>query len=441
MSDQPSRAKTRADVARRHRKGLGDLQKDPRGRRTQLETMVGRRSRGRRLGDLGIGGDGDRVTPQRPGRLVARADDATETILELSTAAGATAAPVECLRGRVVAIDATALIRARPARRCSRASTPPVSSPPPSPSPRPGSSMKSVVSPVRPVDGETIPTRVEVGERSLPVVVIDNGVNTEDRTDGWLHGLQQTDNRDPLDEWPEENDLLDVAAGHGTFVAGIVQQVDPALDLSVVRAVDSDGLGDEIEVACAIVTAVEERLTEGGRLVLNLSLGAETVDDRPPVALQVALEILREVEAERHGEVLLVAAAGNDGSETPCWPAAFAQTDPRVVAVAALGLDGAPAPWSTRGAWVTCSALGETVLSTFVTGTEDEDLVPRGAVDSFGTDAWAYWTGTSFAAPYVAARIASRARTSGGSLTDALADVLASAPGTAPGYGRLLPVT
>ena len=42
-------------------------------------------------------------------------------------------------------------------------------------------------------------------------VVIDNGVNTEDRSDGWLHGLQQTDNRDPLDEWPEENDLLDVA--------------------------------------------------------------------------------------------------------------------------------------------------------------------------------------------------------------------------------------
>jgi subtilisin family serine protease len=274
----------------------------------------------------------------------------------------------------------------------------------------------------------------------VPVVVIDTGLAVNDRQDGWLAGLQDDHNADPLDVWPEENGYLDLAAGHGTFVAGLVQRVDPQLDLSVVKVVDSDGLADEVEVAVALVAAVEEHLAPGGKLVVNLSLGSETLDDLPPVALEVALEIVREIEAERGGEVLLVAAAGNDGSDVPCWPAAFAATDPRVVAVAALGADGSPAGWSTRGTWVTCSTEGEAVLSTYVTGTEDPDHQPEGEEpDTFGADAWAWWTGTSFAAPQVAAAVASQARTSGSSLADALGAVLARATGHHPDYGALLP--
>ena len=150
--------------------------------------------------------------------------------------------------------------------------------------------------------------------------------------------------------------------------------------------------------------------------------------------------MVREIEAERGGEVLLVASAGNDGTEDPCWPAAFAATDPRVVAVAATGSDGEVAPWSTHGTWVTCSTLGEAVLSTFVTGREDpafHDCEDRPS--TFGRDAWAWWTGTSFAAPQVAAAVASHARRTGSSLDDALAHVLAGAVGQHPGYGALLP--
>ena len=271
----------------------------------------------------------------------------------------------------------------------------------------------------------------------MPVVVLDTGLAVAGRGDGWLAGLEHAGNTDPLDRWPEPNGYLDLAAGHGTFVAGLVQRVDPLLDLSVVRVVDSDGLADEVEVACALLAAVEARLEQGGRLVVNLSLGSETLDDLPPVALEVALALVREVEAERRGEVLLVASAGNDGSDVRCWPAAFAETDDRVVAVAALTPDGSTAPWSTHGPWVTCSTEGEAVLSTYVTGTEDPAYDPRG--EAFGADAWAWWTGTSFAAPQVAGLVASRARTSGSSLAEALADVLAGAVGHDPGYGALLP--
>jgi subtilisin family serine protease len=269
------------------------------------------------------------------------------------------------------------------------------------------------------------------------VVIVDTGVASRERDDGWLGGLQTDANKDLLDVFPRPNGYLDLSAGHGTFVAGLFQQADPGLDLQVIKALDTDGFAHEVDVACAIVRSVEEHLRPGGKLVLNLSLGADTVDDLPPLALEAALQIVRELESARGGEVLLVAAAGNDGASTRCWPAAFAEDDDRVVAVAALTAAGAPAPWSTRAEWVTCAAVGEAVMSTYVTGREDPDLDADPEV--FGKNAWAYWTGTSFAAPQVGAAVASLARRTGMSLSDALRQVLASGSGTDPLYGSLLP--
>jgi hypothetical protein len=76
-------------------------------------------------------------------------------------------------------------------------------------------------------------------------------------------------------------------------------------------------------------------------------------------------------------------------------------------------------------------------MSTFVEGSEDPDLDPD--PEAFGTNAWAYWTSTSFAVPKVAARIAHRAQTHGGSLADALGYVLEThGRGNADDYGTLL---
>jgi subtilisin family serine protease len=278
----------------------------------------------------------------------------------------------------------------------------------------------------------------------VKVAILDTGISRrgrdQDGSDGWLAGLTVTEEtRDPLDVFPE-NGLLDFSAGHGTFVAGLYEQVDPGLDVHIHRVLDSDGIVSEVDVACALVACVRE-LTDGDRLLVNLSLGTETEDREPPLALSVALDMVREIAAAKDAEVLLVAAAGNDGpGSEPCWPAAFAGDGASdVVAVAALDDAGEPAEWSTRGDWVTCSAVGEAVMSTFVEGREDPDLDP--APEAFGKNAWAYWTGTSFAAPKVAARIAHRAQTHGGSLAAALAHVLSTHARQrqgAEGYGTLL---
>lgn len=275
---------------------------------------------------------------------------------------------------------------------------------------------------------------------SVSVVVLDTGIALCDRTDGWLRGLENEDNRDPLDVFPAPNGLLDFAAGHGTFIAGLYQLVDTGLNLQVRRTLDTDGIVSEVDLGCALVDCVRDNLDVGSKLVVNLSLGTDTVDDEPPLALEVALEIVRELESDRDAEVMLVAAAGNDGLPRHCWPAAFADQDERVIAVAALNADLSRAAWSSHGGWVTCSAVGESVESVFVTGREDPEIDPDG--ETFGRNAWASWTGTSFAAPQVAARIASIARTQDVSLGEAKSRLFDEAGfANDPNYGTLLRLT
>lgn len=80
---------------------------------------------------------------------------------------------------------------------------------------------------------------------------------------------------------------------------------------------------------------------------------------------------------------ILVAASGNNGSETRYWPAAY----PGVIAVGSVDANRQPSTFSTRGTHVSLCAPGERILTTDLTG-------------------YQYATGTSFAAPFVAATAA-----------------------------------
>ncbi|MGH8828896.1 MAG: S8 family peptidase, partial [Jiangellaceae bacterium] len=196
------------------------------------------------------------------------------------------------------------------------------------------------------------------------VVIIDTGVYGA-RQDGWLAGLETTKNREILDDSPQ-NGFLDLAAGHGSFCAGIVQQIVPEALIVPCRELDSDGLAHEVQVASTLVGAVRKGLEAGQHVIVNLSFGAETADDERPVALGVALEIIDEESRKAGLETVVVAAAGNFGHDRPCYPAAF----PTVTAVAAVTQGMLPAEWSSRGAWVDVCTIGEGVRSTFVPGTE-----------------------------------------------------------------------
>jgi subtilisin family serine protease len=124
--------------------------------------------------------------------------------------------------------------------------------------------------------------------------------------------------------------------------------------------------------------------------VISMSFAGYTDgDELPPLA-----SILDELVAD---ETVVVAAAGNAGSPRPAFPAAI----PEVVAVG--GLDTVGRAWfSNFGGWVDACAPAVDVLSTFLIGVKDAAY----GVERDFTDGWATWSGTSFAAPKVAAAIA-----------------------------------
>ena len=175
----------------------------------------------------------------------------------------------------------------------------------------------------------------------------------------------------------------------------MIAQVAPTADITMYRALSTAGTGSELEVACAMIRAVKD-----GAQIVNLSLGTETQYDQPSLAMAAALDAIREIEVERGEEVLVVAAAGNFGSTSPTWPAAFR----RVVSVGALTADLRPSPFSSHGWWVDCSAVGEGILSTYVQGTQSPEFT--GHPQTFPADGFSRWSGTSFAAPQIAGAVA-----------------------------------
>jgi hypothetical protein len=296
-----------------------------------------------------------------------------------------------------------------------------------------------------PADGERPWTRREptTGPHGPRVAVLDTGITAEERADGWLTGLVTDENEDLLDVY-DPIGRLDLGAGHGTFVTGVIQQVAPEADISVVKVLDSDGLGDEVAIAAAIVKAAAD-----GAQIINLSLGTTTADGTPPLVLMSAL---RSAIALRK-DILFVCAAGNFGDSRACWPGAFsgmAEFRDNVVSVAGLRIDDevagqyVGAEWSSRGDWVTCSTPAQGVVSTYVEG-EEMDQPPPLRRDKFGKAAWATWTGTSFAAPQVVGAIVWTMQQDGwqGTPMQAFRKVMEDGADVVAGYGTsisILPV-
>lgn len=400
-------------------------------RRDLIHLLQERRKQQKRLNRFDAVADSEgREVLLVPSQLLMRAALLKQdNVKQLLDAYGLRPEPIECLEGRVVRLTAPGADGARMAEIAAalRARGVPVSPNHVTPM---GIVLKGLGGP-EPSEGPGLDYEPAAAEGSpIRVAVIDTGIAEQKRSDRWLAGLVRQDgdddNVDPLDALPKRNGYLDLGAGHGTFAAGIVQQVAPGAELAVYKALDSDGIGSEVDVACAMVRAVRE-----GAQLLNLSLGMETLDDQPPVVFEVALELIDEEAAKTGREVLVVAAAGNFGHARPCWPAALR----RVIAVAGLTQDLAPAAWSTRGPWVDCSTIAEGVRSTYVKGREHPQVDPQ--PDKFGDNAWALWTGTSFAAPQVAGALAHIAQQQGSGLRAALGLLLDRQPDL-PDYGRAL---
>ena len=105
-------------------------------------------------------------------------------------------------------------------------------------------------------------------------------------------------------------------------------------------------------------------------------------------------------------KVLIVASAGNDGTDGRFYPGRLRV--PGVKAVGALNADLTGADFSNRGDWVHCSAVGVGVVSTFVHGHAAAGGPTSASLTStfVDDDAWATWSGTSFTAPQISGAVA-----------------------------------
>jgi subtilisin family serine protease len=194
--------------------------------------------------------------------------------------------------------------------------------------------------------------------------------------------------------------------GHGTFVAGLVRKIAPAARIGVRRVLSPSGEGDVEQLLDGIVDLRTKAAEEDVRLdVLNLSLGGYCRRDRPPATLAEALRPLMA------GGTVVVAAAGNNASWRPFYPAAL----PDVVGVGALDGRG-PASFTNYGPWVDACAPGVNVVSTFFD--ESHADVARVQIEPHPWSTtpiparfpgFARWSGTSFAAPAVAGAIVAAA--------------------------------
>jgi subtilisin family serine protease len=181
---------------------------------------------------------------------------------------------------------------------------------------------------------------VSTGSSQVVVAILDTGVDPKqpDLTGKLVAGYDYVNNdQDPSDD-----------NGHGTAVAGIVAANTDngigvagycwACRLMPVKVLGPDGTGFASGLAQGIVWA-----TDHGARVINASLGS-TVDD---LTLTAAAQY-----AWAHG-VLVVAAAGNESSSAPDYPAAL----PNVLSVSASDENDQLYGFSNSGALV--AAPGE----------------------------------------------------------------------------------
>jgi hypothetical protein len=184
---------------------------------------------------------------------------------------------------------------------------------------------------------------------------------------------------------------LDPVAGHGTFIAGLVEQLAPGCEIRVEHVIS--GLGDAIESdVIQKVQAVAALPPNRRPEIISLSFGGAALAQAPALRSAIA-------KAQLDG-IVVVASAGNSGTCEPQYPAAY----DGVIAVGAVGPDG-PTPWTNYGEWVDACAPGADLVSAFFAKFEG----PEPRINTFDPDhfaGWATWSGTSFAAPVVVAALA-----------------------------------
>jgi hypothetical protein len=211
--------------------------------------------------------------------------------------------------------------------------------------------------------------------------------------------------------------------GHGTFITGLLRQMSPDVQVYSLRVVHNDGLSYEHEIIGALHHVADQieaaRDGDGDAfavdvVVLAMGYVDEAADDMPGGWMGGALERLTKL------GVPIVAAAGNQSSDRPFYPAAYAaypqpENAAPIISVGALNPNRHIAMFSNEGPWVSCYATGAGLVSTYPREAKGSLMPERRATSSIRnrhreshdpddfSSGFAVWSGTSFAAPIAAA--------------------------------------
>jgi thermitase len=224
------------------------------------------------------------------------------------------------------------------------------------------------------------------GTPNVTVAVIDSGV---DYTNPDL-AANYAGGQDFINGDPDPMDDL----GHGTHVAGIIAAAmnnptgDPAAAEGVVgvapnarilayKVCAGDGTCSDIAIEQAIAQAIADHAN-----VINMSFGGPDYSQSMDESLQAAWA----------AGLVLVAAAGNDGTNAFTYPAAL----PHVISVGAFDEDDNRASFSNFGNWVDIAAPGNVIMSTYPMVQCAASTVPG------DTGCYTWLSGTSMASPFVA---------------------------------------
>ncbi|MEU5874890.1 S8/S53 family peptidase [Glycomyces sp. NPDC047369] len=340
--------------------------------------------------------------------------------------------------------DLLAKVRLEHLMICSRAGGPSVGTgEPPLPGPHKHSIGRIPVDMVAPM-----PERKKL-DRRLRVAVLDTGVpsshpafDISDRSEGkdtfvvvdhafqTRLGQHNDSPAPPLDDpWDgpvHEPTLLGEVAthfGHGTFITGLLRQMSPDVQVYSLRVVHNDGLSYEHEIIGALHHVADQiEAARGGDaeafpvdvVVLATGYVDEASDDIPGGWMGGAVDRLIKL------GVPVVAAAGNQSSDRPFYPAAFAaheqpENAAPILSVGALNPNLEIAMFSNEGPWVSCYATGAGLVSTYpceAAGSLEPERRAKSTMrnrfrESYDFDdfssGYAVWSGTSFAAPVAAA--------------------------------------
>lgn len=230
--------------------------------------------------------------------------------------------------------------------------------------------------------------------RSVRVAVLDTGLSPN-QPDLWSKvdaSMNAVEIASPAYDIPQGQDtnrdgLVDHMTGHGTMVAGILDQISPLSRLVIARVADSDGIATGWNVIKGLAFAVTSDAE-----VANVSLG--TLERVPALT-----DVMDWCEDEG---LLVVASIGNNGMKAATFPARIS----KVVCVAGLLPNDSKAPFSN---WE---------------GTADACAPATGIVSQSWEGTFGVWSGTSFAAPMAAAVAADGLRFTTGRMD---ADVLREA--------------